>query len=82
MKNISIVMIIIVDFSIIVVLTVRTNQNYQRRGNRMVKKSEELEEQIDYVLKCHGLYGCRNSYDIRIIRKEILEEIEKMYGSE
>ena len=48
----------------------------------MAKKSEELEEQIDYVLKCHGLYGCRNSYDVRIIRKEILEEIEKMYGSE
>lgn len=82
MKNISIVTTMIVDSTIIVVLIVKTNQNYQRRGNRMVKKSEELEEQIDYVLKCHGLYGCRNSYDIRIIRKEILEEIEKMYGSE
>ncbi len=82
MKNISIVTIIIVDFTIIAVLIVKIHQNYQRKGNRMVKKSEELEEQIDYVLKCHGLYGCRNSYDIRIIRKEILEEIEKMYGSE
>ena len=82
MKNISIVTIMIVDTTIIVVLIVKIYQNYQRKGNRMAKKSEELEEQIDYVLKCHGLYGDRNSYDIRIIRKEILEEIEKMYGGE
>lgn len=82
MKNISIVTIIIVSITIIVVLIVKIYQNYQRKGNRMAKKSEELEEQIDYVLKCHGLYGCRKAYDVRIIRKEILEEIEKMYGSE
>jgi len=44
--------------------------------------SEKVEGEINYILKCHGLYGDRTSLDIRIIRKEILEAIEKMYGRE